>query len=363
VEEPTSPVARVRSADHAKLAAASPTLTVLHLADVRLRAGDPFGRGGPTAADRVDSTFAARLGDDLDRLREAMGLWPDLVVVTGDLTASGARSEFDGALLLLEQLVGKLGSARSRVAVVPGFHDVNRMLCEIHFKTAEVRGEQPVPPYWAKWDFYEKMLRRFYGLEVDAGFRVAQPWSLFEMPDLAVVIGGLNSTMAQTHEHRQGTVGEAQARWFADRLRRYEDDGWLRIGAVHHHPGAGAATEDHLDDADTVDRLLGGHLDLLLHGNARDASSHRLPSGLAALPTGRSAAGDGGPSGQAKAGLRYQLIRPDPDGFTRFVRVYADDAARWVDDARIGTGGSRVQQRTPYRFWSDRCPVTARRGE
>jgi uncharacterized protein YjbI with pentapeptide repeats len=355
VEEPAAPVARVRPADHAE-AAAGPTITVLHLADVRFGAGNPFGRGGLTSVDRADGTFAGRLGDDLDRLRDAVGLWPDLVVVTGNLTESGARDEFDDAFLFLERLVGRLGSPRDRVAVVPGFHDVNRMLCEIHFKTAEVRGEQPVPPYWPKWDFYAMALHRFYGSEVDAGFRVAQPWSLFEIPDLAVVIAGLNSTMAQTHEHHQGAVGEVQVRWFADRLRRYEGEGWLRIGAVHHDPGTGAVTGEHLDDADTVDRLLGGHLDLLLHGNARDASSHRLPSGLAALPTGRSAAGDGGRGGHAEAGLRYQLVRFDPDGFTRFVRVYAADAAQWVGDVRIGPGGSRVRQPTPYQFPSADVP-------
>jgi 3',5'-cyclic AMP phosphodiesterase CpdA len=53
------------------------------------------------------------------------------------------------------------------------------------------------------------------------------------MPELKLVVAGLNSTMRESHqaEDHYGYLGEAQLRWFADKLAPYRQEGWLRIAA------------------------------------------------------------------------------------------------------------------------------------
>src|SRR5260370_26334872 len=92
-------------------------------------------------------------------------------------------------------------------------------------------------------------------------FDRSQPWTFFAVPDLRVVIAGLNSTMAESHrpEDRYGWLGEAQAAWFAERLRPYADDGWARVAVVAHDPAIMA-------DAPAPGPLLRAPPNLLLHG-------------------------------------------------------------------------------------------------
>ncbi|MGH8899813.1 MAG: pentapeptide repeat-containing protein [Egibacteraceae bacterium] len=200
-----------------------------------------------------------RLRDDLARMSEAHGLRPDLLVVSGDLADSGMRSEFEHALRFLEQLCAYLDLPRRHVVIVPGAHDVNRKACEAYFSRCDADEEEPVPPFWPKWRHFSAMVHEFYRDEPSVRFEVDEPWTLFEMPDLRVVVAGLNSTITESHrdEDHDGHVGQAQLRWFAERLATFEERGWLRIGVVHHHP---------LRDAEDVERILAPRLNLVLHG-------------------------------------------------------------------------------------------------
>ena len=101
------------------------------------------------------------------------------------------------------------------------------------------------------------------------------------MPELRVAVAGLNSTMAVTHRYggRLRADREAQASWFAERLRPFEESGWLRVGVVRHDPLPGASGADDpatLRDAATLDALLGNRLNLLLHGPGPGGSSAEL---------------------------------------------------------------------------------------
>ena len=66
-------------------------------------------------------------------------------------------------------------------------------------------------------------------------FDSAQPWTLFAVPELQVVVAGAELHHGDEPPRRRTTtacVGEAQAAWFAERLRPFEEAGWLRLGAV-----------------------------------------------------------------------------------------------------------------------------------
>ncbi|MFI9202294.1 TIR domain-containing protein [Streptomyces sp. NPDC053048] len=317
-------------------------VTVLHLA------GPSFGRGADPAE------LQAAIWGDLVELTDAGAPAPDLLVVTGDLTASGSPRECDQALNFLTGLRSRLGLAADRLAVVPGGQDVNQAACRAYFSTCEADEMQPRPPYWPKWRHYARLFQELYqGLGIV--FDSDQPWSLFPVPALRTVVAGINSSMAYSHrtDDQYGWIGPEQAAWFAQALRPYEQEGWLRLGALRHPPettrpldagpepadgtgprtprgpgrplgldgsrGAGpgrrpAATPP-LRDTDVLARLTAPRLHLLLHGPTGDhrtagtptASATLLPLASRELPVLGTA-----------APARHRLLQLTRDGLTRW---------------------------------------------
>ena len=234
------------------------------------------------------------------------------------------------------------------MAIVPGNHDINRLTCQGYFVTQEGAEQEPVPPYYPKWTHFAAAFEAFYSDVERATFTPDEPWTLFAMPDLKVVVAGLNSTMAESHrdDDHYGHVGEAQLRWFAHRLDAYAGLEWLRLGAVHHNAVRGAVSDDeNLRDADDLDRILGepGLLNLLLHGHTHDGRLRRLDSGLIALSTGSAAVSQA--ARPAEVPNQYQLITIDHKGLTRHARQYALGQRRWIADTRISRSGSDWRDR------------------
>ncbi|MEV6182395.1 TIR domain-containing protein [Streptomyces sp. NPDC052015] len=271
-------------------------VTVLHLA------GPAFGRGQDPAE------LQAAIWGDLVELTDAGAPAPDLLVVTGDLTASGSPREFDQALAFLTGLRALLGLEPHRVALVPGGRDVNQAACRAYFSTCEADEMPPRPPYWPKWRHFARLFQELYqGLDVV--FDSDQPWTLFPVPELHTVVAGLNSSMAYSHrlDDQYGLVGPEQAAWFAQALRPYEEEGWLRLGALRHPPGRGRGGASDgsgpLRDTDVLARLTAPRLHLLLHG----------PAGPGARPALATAAGELPLLGTAEPG-RHRLLRLGRDG-------------------------------------------------
>ncbi|MBE1488937.1 eIF2A-related protein [Plantactinospora soyae] len=326
-------------------------LTVLHVSDPQFGRHHLFGGNGQTPADQTYDTLHTRLHQDLTGLAEQHGLLPDLLLVTGDLAEWGLGSEFVQVTEFLAALSEAAELPRDRVVIVPGNHDVNRKSCEGYFISEEGEERVPVPPYFPKWKQFTAAFEDFYADVPGVSFTPDEPWTLFEVPGLAVVVAGLNSTMAESHRDADhyGWVGETQLRWFADRLADYRSRGWLRLAAVHHNVVRGAVDdEENLRDADDLDRILGepGLVNLLLHGHTHDGRLHRLPSGLVALSTGSAAVdADARP---AEVPNQYQLVTIGRTGFTRYARQYAVGQRRWIGDTRISRTGSDWRQHQPY---------------
>ncbi|NUP84099.1 MAG: NACHT domain-containing protein, partial [Nonomuraea sp.] len=192
-----------------------------------------------------------------------------------------------------------------RLVLLPGPRDVTKAAASAYFMTCEADDVSPQPPYWPKWRHFAGLFREVYqGLD-DRVFDGGQPWTLFEVPDLKVVVAGLNSTMAMSHLERDAyaLLGEAQAAWFAERLRPYEESEWLRLGAIGHPPAA-------LRDAPTFDRLLTHRLNLLFHGG--DPAPGAPRPDFAAIPAPRSG--------------HHQVVEITPQG----MRVWRPDADKPV---------------------------------
>jgi WD40 repeat protein len=281
--------------------AARSAVTLLHVT------GPRFGRGlARVGADELH----ARIWGDLTRLGGEGVPQPDVLVVSGDLTESGSPRQFDEAMSFLTGLRVRLGLEPQRLVVVPGARDLTLAACRAYFATCEADDVPPQPPYWPKWRHFARMFGDLYqGLDGPL-FDSFQPWTLFAMPDLRLVVAGLNSTMADSHreDDHYGWIGETQAAWFARQLRQFEDAGWLRVGVVNHQPAGSPQRVGPglLRDSATLDRLLGPRLNLLLHGTPADGPAEvgELPSGLAVVPPGA-------PGG-------YQLLEVTAEGLTRW---------------------------------------------
>lgn len=284
--------------------------TVLHLADL-----------GAVGVAELDGALL----DDLDALAADPGLRPDVIVVTGDLTAGARPSEFDRAAAFLTGLADRYGLGHHRIVVVPGDRDVSASACRAYFADCEADEVEPAAPYWPKWRHFARMFGELYRDVDRVRFEADRPWTLFEIPELRIVVAGLNSTIAHTHRagDDHGLLGDAQTAWFAGRLDDYAERGWLRIGAVHHAvTGRPADPVVHLSDAQTLVTTLGQRLNVLLHGNATDADRPAdLPGGGCTLAAGGDA---------ADVGYRYQLVRLDRGAATRWSRRLDADRAGWT---------------------------------
>ncbi|WP_062434163.1 TIR domain-containing protein [Herbidospora daliensis] len=254
------------------------SLSVLHVAGPRF--GRTMGAEPPLSPAGLQSHIFA----ELTRLTDAGVPRPELMVVAGDLTAAGSRKQMTDALTFLTGLRALAGLEPQRVVLVPGARDVNLAACEAYFNDCKADDERPEAPYWPKWRHFASLFREFYQGVDSVMFDSAQPWTLFAIPEIKVVVAGLNSTMAISHrtEHRFGLVGESQAAWFAERVRAFEREGWLRLGVVHH--GLTPGHPDSLTDAAVVEGLLGGKLHTILQGGGRDGGRSELGSGALVLP-------------------------------------------------------------------------------
>jgi hypothetical protein len=230
---------------------------------------------------------------------------------------------------------------------------VNRKACLAYFSERESLEEEPATPYYPKWRDYAAAFADFYADVPGVTFTPDEPWTFFEMPDAGVVVAGLNSTMAESHRpaDHYGWLGERQLQWFAERLRKYKRDGWLRIAAVHHNASRGAVLDDeNLRDAGDLDRILGtpGLVSLVLHGHAHDAKLHALPSGVPLLSTGSAAVNAG--ARPAEVPNQYQLLTIRRDGLTRHARQYSPGQRRWIGDTRVCSTGSDWRDTRAHQF-------------
>ncbi|WP_050778119.1 pentapeptide repeat-containing protein [Micromonospora sp. ATCC 39149] len=310
---------------------ADTSITVLHLSNLRFAPGQAFG--SPVPAGTHEQVLQA-LCTDLDLLsRSLAGARPDLVVVSGDLAVTGRPREFDLVKAFLEGLAEHLGVGFGRIAIVPGERDVNEAAARAYLAQCEADDVAPVKPYWHNWRHFATLFDAWPEDRQQARMQREHPWSLFELPDLRVVVAGLNSTIdaepaAPGSGPRPGRIGAEQARHLAESLATYEERGWLRIGVVHHDPHGGTGPEqERLADADLFDGPLGHRLNLLLHGNGDEKSpaGSRLAGGLPAFGLG--------PTPGPDAASRYQLLRLTEDGLVRLSRRFDREQARWVGEA------------------------------
>ena len=332
-------------------------LTILHVSDLSFGAaaenlpavGGSLARGH---AERAGHPLFGRLHRDLAVLAEEHDIRPDILVVAGGLASQGLPSEFREAMSAIGALAEAVDIPRGRVAIVPGIGDINRRASAAYFAEAEAEEREPVFPYWPKWKHFAAAFGDFYAGTGPVTFTPDEPWTLFEIPSLNIVVAGINTTMADSHRAQDQYVmaGEQQLRWFEERLARYHQDGWLRLAVLHHVPVRDAKSDSNgrvpaeqgMLDADDFDRILGrsGLISLSLNGTSGPVGIDRLSSGLITVSPGGAAAG------------HYRVVTVRRNGLTLGARQYEAAQRRWIGDTRISATGSDWRENISWRATS-----------
>lgn len=186
---------------------------------------------------------AQMLSEAIDRATASFwpGMQPSVFVVTGDITESGKRSEFDQARVFFEAFVSHHGLGRERFVFLPGNHDLSWTECkrvvldqeEEGFDDAELRRKTNE----RKFANFDAFLRAFdpacdtYRERLRGG-AVAQ-----KIPGLPLSFVMANSCEPETHrpQDHYGEVGEEQAGSIHDYWSgRLHDT--IRILSLHHPP-------------------------------------------------------------------------------------------------------------------------------
>ncbi|MBL7622712.1 TIR domain-containing protein [Frankia sp. AgB1.8] len=319
------------------------------------------------APDTGPEPFGAALLDDLAVLAASPGLTPDLVVVTG-VALEGRRGEYEQAAVRLAVLADRLSLPVDRIALVPGRGDVSAAAARAYFAACEDEEIEPTAPYWRKWRHFVDFHANLYRELGERTFAVGQEWTFYPMADLRLVVAGLNSTMAMSHLQAddRGEVGQAQARWFADRLAGYERAGWFRLAVGHHPPlAADRVHSAKATDAYGVDLILGGHVNLLLaaHGHGAPTPDGPLPAVPTRLPrsgTTLISAHPPHPVPTADTALRYQVLRIGRAEVTRLDRRFSRRAGAWRPAEEVGAAGT-VTYRTRWEHAATTFPRPTRR--
>lgn len=157
---------------------------------------------------------------------------PDLVIVPGDLTASGYPDEFEQARSFIDQLTCK------DVAVLIGNHDSRKVGYEIF--------EQMYGDRYRMWDF---------SFCVDCDKDV----------DEHVTVVGLDSTKPDLDD---GEIGRHRHRWLTEQLRAASG---FKLVALHHHlvsiPGTGRERNVVWDAGEVLEILAEENVDLVVAGH------------------------------------------------------------------------------------------------
>lgn len=304
----------------------------LHVSDLHLRPslGKKYDQGRV-----LDGLLAL-----LEREREQQPL--DLIFVTGDLAQSGRAEEYVLVVELLERLMAATGVARERVFVVPGNHDVDRVVGRWLLRT--LSGDEQAIEFFVdakSREFHAKKLAAYaesmgalLGASRPLGLKVgAEAVEIVEVRGVRVAIASFSSAwFAQGDDDREKLwLGEANVNGALERIA--DEEASFAIALIHH-----PLRDLHPDDAARVEPLFERGFDALLRGHLHADKTRSLATqrgGYVELAAPAAYQGsqwaNGCFIGEIRAGARTISLRPfkfsaGADPWVLNPEVFPDDA-------------------------------------
>ncbi len=242
--------------------------TILHLSDIH-RTEDELV---------TNDNIIFALKADLHRQQNEEKLpKPDLLIISGDLTQSAKKEEYDEVYNLINELKNELTVPEfSRVILVPGNHDINWAISKQSVSQEVKNGKRKSDKsdlaivdeekYSKRLDPFRDLYGRIYGREY--GIKRKYQFDVWEYPEFGICIVGLNSCDGIDHSQFKGGIYE-EAVYNAE--KKIVNKQLLKIAVWHHDLNwLGKAGQD-----DCLDPSILGHLVDLKYGLALCGHTHR----------------------------------------------------------------------------------------
>ncbi len=204
--------------------------TILHITDPHYG----IGTGRAQHVWTLESETSKQIGRPtlVDAIKGAIGNRPiGMVLVTGDLTFTGDRREFDEARMALIKLLGVLQLDPDRLVVIPGNHDIRWTSSETYEEDSEV-SEAPEEAKANYEEFYLKLFRHKANATLSMGRRF-----LLQSGIVLEICAVNSSSLAQGHDFLagMGRIEESAFEGVANALNWRSKALSLRVLALHHH--------------------------------------------------------------------------------------------------------------------------------
>jgi len=275
--------------------------------------------------------------DDINNLRAKYNIFPDYIVISGDIANEGSKSDYDFAHKWLHEVMVTFNISREKVFMVPGNHDINRTEL-LKFSEIKFADQRSVNKFLESDGEEKKILLR----KLDNFFNFINEFYGEENPYLN---NFYFSTSIKIGEYSMGLVGLNSA-WFSAERRFGEtvvDEKTLVIGDIQvkeaydlvkntdfcmtilHHPFSWLADFNE----GLIKMIAMKNSDIILHGHIHSNSVSEIitpDSTCLTLSAGASFIGN--------RDKRYSILTIDSNdlSYTNYLRRFSEDGKFWASD-------------------------------
>ena len=230
---------------------------IIQLSDLQFGAKHVFG---------YPSTMARKLSYDVQRMAEKFRFTPVYLVVSGDITETAARDEFDDAHLQMEALRQELYIDDSAVLYVPGNHDICWKLSDV--------GEE-ISDSGLKYRNFYLFEHKYKKAE---SFEFADYYPCHTDHRFGMVFVLLNSCEKESSKYHQGYVDPDK---LIETVRTFDQpdyENYCRVCVLHHRIDLNAPEDSsYLENASEINSILKSNkFNLVLSGHVHQNMVHEV---------------------------------------------------------------------------------------
>ncbi len=252
----------------------SSSINILHISDIHFK-NEKYFLNRDHIERNIFSTIQRHIIES--------SIYPDCLVITGDIAWSGKRSEYKLAMNFLQNLINLISINDIRVFIVPGNHDVNREIAQkdaLRFSSKKYWNEFLEREHKAETVRIYDRMEEYYSFLSDINKYITNTLPTakgeyfytdeFQIKDCKYYITGLNSAWAccDDNDHANIALGFYQVFESTKKMPDQSETISVKI-ALMHHP----FTCFHKDDLDTSYDQISESFDIVLRGHSHKGGS------------------------------------------------------------------------------------------